>query len=268
MIDRIDSQGEQEEEEDSVNEEELLQNNEQILEGINKQLSVELLDIREVRRQVEEKKRQKAAEDRLKAQALDAGLETSSPSGRELTMQIIVDGDHFHVNFYYQPVLQEAVLIARKYINRKSYQEYTLHIPISCLVEVCGWDDEGVVKLLTNDRLKFYQSIRDHFHVERLPSQYYDQVMQSAVKGGKPGAFTGVQQMEEVLRTAAAESASNRPLVEETNNVMTVHMLKVLTLRSRTKGKRGELASARVAVIRVLRFVSARWNADRYVEVG
>lgn len=204
------------------NNNELLADNEELLLRINKQLSSDEHEM-DIKRQMEDIAKKETETRRLLEELNVDTVEDAD----DLHLQVVFDGDHFHVTMHLQHSGDDVLMIARRYTQRNVCLEFSMLIQLQYLCEVTGWDLAVVQQQLQSDLYRFYQNVNSSLRMESIPVQFHGYLVDKLItNNGAEGM--DVETVENMLRAPVGQD----PPKDMPNG----HVLKVLTLRSRSGG--------------------------------
>ncbi|RYH28958.1 hypothetical protein EON65_10230 [archaeon] len=221
----------------ATGEEQFLHDSENLLHLINKQMSIDYEEIMKMKRkQAQNMNTQLEQHEYEEDQFEDIASITSMQVDDANTMEIIMEGQLYHINLVMKSNKSHLYFAARTFIDRDMYREYLIEISLDVFSEVTGLPLEVVLHYLAEDRHKFYQHIKAYFAVETIGAKHYDDLVDMLVLRDNKFMYSA-EEMEEMVKSHQdyqSMSMRQKQLIAEQSQYG--YLLKVMVLRTKQKG--------------------------------
>lgn len=215
-------------------EEQFLNDSENLLHLINRQMSIDYEQIMKMK-QKQAQKNPGDAQEYEEEQFEDVVSIESLKENDANTMEIIMEGQLYHINLVLKSNKTHLYFVARTFMDRDVYREYLLEISLDVFVEITGIPLEVVLHYLSEDRHKFYQHVKAYFAIECIGARHYDDLVDMLVLREDKYVYS-LQEMEEMIRSYqdyTSMSMKQKQQIAEQSQYG--YLLKAMVLRKKNK---------------------------------
>eukprot|EP01031_Cornospumella_fuschlensis_P033138 gene33138-40090_t len=221
----------------AVGEEQFLQDSENLLHLINRQMSVDYEEIMKLKKlRTQSQGNPAETQEYCDEQFEEVASIQSKHFDDANTMEIIMEGQLYHINLVLKSCRSHLYFVARSFVDRDMYREYIIEIPLDVFSDITGLPVEVVIHYLTEDRYKFYQHVKAYFGIETIGARHYDDLVDMLVLRDEKYEYTE-SEMEDMLKSIQdyqSMAMRQKQLIAEQSQYG--YLLKVMVLRTKQKG--------------------------------